>query len=111
MLDFADLLQRCSQDRKTGLVNATVLQSSRFPVRIYFLDGNIIRLSYGPLYNQECLDLLQYYDLGRAMYVDGVKAPVNMSNVPSTQNIISSIRDMNKTIRLDQWIEGRVLTR
>ncbi len=104
---FADALQKCRQDRKTGLLTVTVIQSNKFVVRVYFQEGNICRLSYGPLLGRECLEYLEFYDLGEATYLDGMKAPRSAGALPPTDDVISSVRGTGKTIHLKQWLERR----
>lgn len=105
---LADILERCRRDRKTGLLNVTVVKSAMFPVRVYFNEGAICRLSYGPLNGKECLEFLEYYDLGHAEYLDGMKAPRDSSALLPTENIIAAVRGMGKTIHIRQWFEKGV---
>lgn len=104
---LADALERCRRDRKTGLLNVTVLQSARFLVRMYFSDGAICRLSYGPLHGRECLEFLEYYDFGEAVYLDGMKAPHAADSALRTDDIIAAIRETGKTIHVKQWLERK----
>lgn len=96
---FADVLERIHREKKTGLLNITVRQSSQYLVRVYFREGNISRLSYGPLSGKECLDLLDCYDFGKAVFFEGMKAP---NDLPATENIISQVRNGGKTIEITQ---------
>lgn len=104
---FSDALERCRRERKTGLLSVTVLQSARFLVRVYFSNGAICRLSYGPLQGRECLEFLEYYDFGEAVYLDGMKAPHAAASDLITDDIIAAVRETGKTIRVKQWLERR----
>jgi hypothetical protein len=104
---FAEALEKCRRDKKTGLLNVSVVQSTKFLVRVYFKDGAICRLSYGPLHGRECLELLEYYDFGEAVYLDGMRAPRDAYAALDTDEIISAIKGMGKTIQLNQWFERR----
>jgi hypothetical protein len=104
---FADALEECRRNRKTGLLNVSVVKSTKFLVRVYFNEGTICRLSYGPLHGKECLEFLEYYDFGEAVYLDGMKAPQDACAALPTADIIAAIKGTGKMIRVKQWLERR----
>jgi hypothetical protein len=73
---------------------------------VYFSNGAICRLSYGPLHGRECLEFLEYYDFGEAVYLDGMKAPHTTDSL-STDDIIAAVRETGKTIHVKQWLERK----
>lgn len=104
---LADVLRSCNRERKTGLLNVAVVQSNRFLVKVYFMEGSICRLSFGPLHGKEFLECLDYYDLSAAVYLDGMKASRKTCLDISTEDVISIVMAMGKVVRLTQWIERR----
>lgn len=102
---LADILERCHKDKKTGLLNVSVLQSQRFPLRIYLNEGKVIRLTFGPLAGVECFEYLEYYDLGDVNYLDGMVAPLGSDERLPTVAIIASLRELGKTVQIKLWFE------
>jgi len=96
---FADVLQKLHEERKTGALFVTVDQSKDCPVRFWFEGGEIRRLSYGPLRGRECMDLLNCYDFGIAIFLDGMKTPLDADGqIPGTPGLISDLRKTGKTV-------------
>jgi hypothetical protein len=96
---FADVLQELHEDRKTGALFVTVVQSTQYLVRFWFENGEIRRLSYGPLRGGECMELLDCYDFGNAIFYDGMKTPFGADRqIPRTPGFISDLRKTGKTI-------------
>jgi len=102
---LADILERCHKDKKTGLLNVSVLQSQRFPLRIYLNEGEVIRFTFGPLAGVECFEYLEYYDLGNVNYLDGMAAPLGSDERLPTRAIIASLRELGKTVQIKLWFE------
>ncbi len=99
---LGDILLRCSKGEKTGLLNIAVVQSKRFLIRVYFNEGSICRLTFGPLHGKELLEFLDYYDLSAAVYLDGIKAPRNTCSDIPTEEVITTIMALDKMVRLTQ---------
>jgi len=96
---FADVLQKLHEKRKTGALFVAVAQSRDCPVRFWFENGEICLLTYGPLRGKECMELIEGYDLGKAIFYEGVKTPVNADpRLPLTSGFISDLRKTGKTI-------------
>ncbi len=96
---FADVLQEYCTAKKTGALFVSVAEASENLVRFYFKDGDIYNLSYGPVKDRECLDILECYNLGKAVYFDGMKAPSVSAGLPKTAEIIAKIRNSGKQIQ------------
>jgi hypothetical protein len=96
---FADVLQKLHEERKTGALFVTVDQSKDCPVRLWFEGGEIRRLSYGPLRGKECMDLLDCYDFGIAIFMEGMQTPFDADRqIPRTSGFISDLRKTGKTL-------------
>lgn len=106
---LADILERCHQDKKTGLLNISVLQSPRFPLRIYIQKGEVTRFTFGPLVGVECFEYLEYFDLGDVNYLDGMVTPLGFDERLPTKTIIASLRELGKTVQIKLWFEKGAL--
>jgi hypothetical protein len=98
---FADVLQEYCAGKKTGALFVSVAEASENLVRFYFKDGSIYSVSYGPIKGKECLDILDCYSPGKAVFFDGMKAPLASSDLPSTDVIIKTIRKSGKQVQVD----------
>ena len=98
---FADVLEEYHRAKKTGAFYVSTAEASENLVRLYLKDGEIQHLCYGPAKGKECLDILDCYDLVKAIYFDGLKAPAVSTDLPKTPEIIASIRKVGKKIRMD----------
>lgn len=98
---LADVLQEYAQARKTGALYVSVTAASENLVRFYFRDGIIYHISYGPLQDKECLDVLDCYDFGRTAFFSGLKTASVSSNLPKTEEIIALLRKNSKKVQLD----------
>lgn len=98
---FSDVLQEFRTKKKTGALYISVAEASENLVRFYFKEGEICNLSYGPVKDRECLDLLDCYSLGKAVYFDGMKAPTESANLPKTDVIIAMIKRKGTQIQTD----------
>ena len=98
---LTDVLQEYYTGKKTGALFVSVAEASENLVRFYFKDGNIYSLSYGPVKDRECLDILDCYNFGKAVYFDGMKAPSASAGLPSTPEIISMVKNSGKQVQMD----------
>jgi len=101
MKPFVDVLQGYYAGKKTGALYVAVAGGSENLVRVYFKEGEIYCLSYGPVKDKECLDILDCYDFGKAVFFEGMKAPAVSPDLPKTQDIISMIKKSGKQIQID----------
>ncbi len=98
---FADVLQECHAAKKTGALFVSVSVESENLIRIYFKDGEIVHVSYGPVKDKECTDILDCYDLKKAVFFNDSKAPVAASGLPKTADIIAMFRKSGKKVQMD----------
>ncbi len=98
---LADVLQELNTGKKTGALFISVTEASENLVRFYFREGNIYTVSYGPLKDKECLDILDCYSFNKIIYFEGLKSPQASSDLPSTADIISMIRKGGKEVHTD----------
>ena len=98
---FADVLQDFHEKKKNGALYVSVAVASENLIRFYFRDGEIYHLSYGATADRECLDILDCYDLDKAVYFDGMNSAVASSTLPRTRDLISAIRRTGKNVFID----------
>jgi hypothetical protein len=96
---LADVMQDYLSAKKNGALYVSVVETSEDIVRIYFQDGQIYHLRYGTAIGNDCLDILEYYNLYSATFFEGIKAPDKpATDLPSTQKIMERIKLMNKKV-------------
>jgi hypothetical protein len=96
---LADVVEECRTSKKTGAL-FVVVNSSEYLARFYFKDGDAYRLSYGPLKGRECLELIDCFDYGKAVFFNGLRIPrAPASELPSTQEIVNILRACGKTVQ------------
>lgn len=95
---FADVLKEFHDAKKNGALFVSVAATSENLVRFYFKDGEICYLSYGPTRDKECLDILDCYDMCKAVYFEGMKPPAISSDLPKTEAIIEKFRKAGKQV-------------
>lgn len=98
---FADVLQEYHEAKKTGALFVSVAEASENLVRFYFRDGNIYSMSYGPVKDKECFDILDCYSFGKIVYFDGMKGPQASSDLPPTKDILAMVRKCGKQVQVD----------
>jgi len=97
---FADVLQEYYAGRKTGALFVSIAEASENLVRFYFKEGTIYSLSYGPVKDKECLDIIDCYNFGKAVYFEGLKAPTISSDLLPTEQIIEIVRKSGKQVQM-----------
>ncbi len=98
---LVDVIQKLHDEKKTGALYVSIVETSEDLVRIYFRNGDIYYIRYGSAIGKDCLDILEYYNLWGATYFDGIDAPKGaVSDIPGTKQIISIIRGLNKKVRV-----------
>jgi hypothetical protein len=97
---FADVLEEFYAKKKTGALLTVVDHNADRMLRFYFENGEINHLAHGPLRGKDCLNQLDNYDLGLAIFCAGMKPPrVMYRDLPMTLYIIEIVKNMGKTIR------------
>lgn len=97
---LADLLQGYSTGKKTGALYVAVAEASENLIRFYFNEGRIYSMSYGPIKGRECLDILDYYNLAKVVYFDGLKTSSVSTDLPGTEDIINMVRKNGKQVQI-----------
>jgi hypothetical protein len=99
---FADVLQEHHTGKKTGALFVSVAEASENLIRFYFQEGTIYSISFGTARDRECLDIIDCYNLGKAVYFDGMKIASSSRNLPETPEIIAAIRAAGKQVQMDR---------
>lgn len=97
---FADVLQEYRDAKKSGALFVSVAAASENLVRFYLKDGEVCYVSFGPLKDRECYDVLDCYDFGKAVYFDGMKPPAISADLPKTEEMIEKFRKLGKQVQL-----------
>ena len=98
---FAEVIQDILTARKNGALYVNIVETSEDILRMYFKDGQIYHLRYGTAIGNDCLDILDYYNLYSATFFDGITAPDKPSaDLPSTKEILTRIRQLNKKVKV-----------
>ena len=98
---LADVLREIQQERKSGALYVSVVETSEDLLRIYFEKGTINHLRYGSASGKDCLDILEYYHFYSSTYFDGIKAPgTPPGDLPSTDAIIEKFSRMNTKVKV-----------
>lgn len=99
---FADVLDQYHREKKTGALYVAIAGSSENLIRFYFKDGDIYSMTYGPAKDRECLDILDCYDLGKAVFFAGMKSPMAATgDLPKTDQIIAQVKKSGKQVQVD----------
>jgi hypothetical protein len=97
---FADIIQDILTARKNGALYVSIVETSEDILRMYFRDGQIYHLRYGTAIGNDCLDILDYYNLYSATFFEGITAPDKPpADLPSTSEIMAKIRQLNKKVK------------
>jgi len=100
-LFFADVIEDLLRAKKNGALYVAVVETSEDLIRMYFKYGQIYHLRYGMALGNDCLDILEYYNLYSATFFEGIKAPDKpAADLPSTDKIMARIKLMNKKIKV-----------
>ena len=87
--------------KKNGALYVAVVETSEDLIRMCFKDGQIYHLRYGTALGNDCLDILECYNLYSATFFEGIKAPDKpATDLPSTEKIMARIKRMNKKIKV-----------
>ena len=98
---FADVIQDLLSAKKNGALYIAVVETSEDLIRMYIRDGQIYHLRYGTALGNDCLDILEFYNLYSATFFEGIIAPDKpAADLPSTAKIMERIRQVNKKVKL-----------
>ncbi len=96
-----DVMRELQNQKKSGALYVSVVETSEDLIRVYFANGEIYHLRYGTAIGNDCLDILEFYDLFSATFFDGIKAPDKPAvGLPSTRDILARIGGLNKKVKV-----------
>jgi hypothetical protein len=99
---FADVIQGIYEEKKSGALYVSTVETSEDLFRIYFKNGEIYYMRYGSASGSECLDIIEYYGLNSATFFEGIQAPerIPLMNLPPTKIIIALLRGLDKKVKI-----------
>ncbi len=97
---LADVLEEYHRSEKTGVLYISVAMASECLIRLYFRGGEIVHLLFGQAAGNECLQILECYNLDSALFYENVHAKQSSPDIPSTKEIIDCVRRRNCRVRL-----------
>jgi hypothetical protein len=98
---FADVIQEIYKSKKSGALYVSMTEASEDLFKMYFSNGDIYHVQFGSAMGNDCLDIIEYYELNSATYFDGVSAPERLPSIhlPPTKIIIALIRKHDKKVK------------
>jgi hypothetical protein len=98
---LGDVMRELCDKKKSGALYVSVVETSEDLIRVYFEKGEIYHLRYGTAIGNDCLDILEFYDLYSATFFDGIRAPdVPAKDLPATREIVTRITGFNKKVKV-----------
>ncbi len=98
---LGDVMGELFEGKKTGALYVSVVETSEDLIRVYYANGEIYHLRYGTAVGNDCLDILEFYDLYSATFFDGIRAPdAAAKDLPSTKDIVARIKGLNKKVKV-----------
>lgn len=98
---LCEIVQKLHDEKKTGAVYVSVIETSEDLVRIYFKDGLINYIRYGTAVGEDCLDILEFYNFYSATYFEGISAPSKpAAKLPPTSEILVLLRKLDKKVNM-----------
>ncbi len=98
---LGDVMRDLADKKKSGALYVSVVETSEDLIRVYFSNGEIYHMRYGTAIGNDCLDILEFYDLYSATFFDGIKAPdAAAKDLPSTRDIIARIGGLAKKVKV-----------
>ena len=97
---LGEVMRELCDKKKSGALYVSVVETSEDLIRIYFEKGEIYHLRYGTAIGNDCLDILEFYDLYSATFFEGIAAPdASAKDLPTTREIVARITGFNKKIK------------
>ncbi len=98
---ISDILKDINAGKKSGALYVDMVQASEDMLKIYFEDGKIYAVRYGSAVGNDCLDILEYYNMYSATFFDGIPAPkAALSDLPPHETILRKFEELKKTVKL-----------
>ncbi len=98
---LGEVMRDLFDQKKSGALYVSVVETSEDLIRIYFTNGEIYHLRYGTAIGNDCLDILEFYDLFSATFFDGIKAPdAAAKDLPATKDILARVEGLHKKVKV-----------
>ncbi len=98
---LGDMMRELCDKKKSGALYVSVVETSEDLIRIYLEKGEIYHLRYGTAIGNDCLDILEFYDLYSATFFEGIKAPdTPAKDLPPTRAILDRIGRLNQKVKV-----------
>lgn len=98
---FADVLQELHDGKKSGQLLVNVMESSEDLVRIYLRNGELCYFSYGSAIGEDAMDIVEYYTLGNATFLEGSTPPAGTAAFKfRIEKFIDMMRKAEKKVRV-----------
>jgi hypothetical protein len=98
---LGEVIRDLSNEKKSGALYVSVVETSEDLIRVYFEKGDIYHLRYGSAVGKDCLDIIEYYNLYSATFFQGIKAPdTPAADLPSTQEILAMVGRLDKKVKV-----------
>lgn len=97
---LGDVLHEYHGEKKSGALFLAVKEKSENLVRIFFHEGLIRHMSYGPCSGKDCLEIVDCYEFTTAYFVKDMKSPAVSNDLPSTPEIIERFRRSGRSVMM-----------
>ncbi len=98
---LGDLIKEFNSANKSGALYIDIVETSEDMFRIYFENGRIYHIRYGTAIGNDCLEILEYYNLYSATFFEGITAPdAPAKDLPPTPAIISKLSSLQKKVKV-----------
>jgi hypothetical protein len=98
---LGDMVKEICAQKKSGALYVDIVETSEDMFKIYFEKGTIYHIRYGSAIGNDCLEILEYYNLYSATFFEGITAPgTPAKDLPSTEVIISKFASLQKKVKV-----------
>jgi hypothetical protein len=98
---LGEVLRELYRGGKTGALYIDVVEQSEDMIRFFFENGEIYFVRYGTAIGNEVLEIIEYYHLYSATFVQDIMAPGKPArNLPPTKTIIDKLDQLQKKIKV-----------
>lgn len=95
-----DVLKELHAAKKIGALYVDMVEASEDMLKIYIEDGNVYAVKYGSAVGNDCLDILEYYNLYSCTFFEGITAPKSALSVLPSEAIFRKFQELKKTVKL-----------
>ncbi len=98
---LGDMVKEICAAKKSGALYVDIVETSEDMFKIYFDNGKIYHIRYGSAIGNDCLEILEFYNLYSATFFEGIKAPgTPAKDLPSTDVIVAKFSSLNKKVKI-----------